>query len=169
MKKKEMIFLTEVVTVLSEKGEKRLNKVNAKTKSDDDEGGMPLEWYLENNLKPPKHLKEQEDEYDSDGYIELKEGEFAYEFVEIIVDLQRIYKVTNVDDFGSILELDNGEAVRIEENVEDVFFIISYAQRGWFEKLKESVFTFFRRIIGKNRVDLQELVVKKENHPENKQ
>jgi len=161
MSKKEFVYLTEVVTVLSEKGEKRLNSVNNKGQAKD-ENGYTAEWFRDMGIRPPKHLEEQENIDDSnDEYIELKEGEFTYQFVEIIVDLQKIYKVTNVDDFGSIIELDNGEAVRIEETVEDVFFIIAYAQRGWFEKLKDSVSIFFRRIKcklqGKKKVDLDEI------------
>ena len=72
MSKKKLVYFTEVVTVLSEVGEKRL-KDALSNKSDDD-----LDFYDRLGLKPPKDTEESIDE---NGMMTLKEGEYTYDFI----------------------------------------------------------------------------------------
>ncbi len=131
MNKKQIIYLTKINTILSEKGKEKLDKVKNK-KSDPD--SMPYEWYLENGLRPPPGLEPSE-EIDEDGMIELKEGEYTYEFKELVIDIQDFFYAEEASTVGSIVVFHNGEEFHVEEDAMDVYALIYLAQRTWFEKL----------------------------------
>jgi len=140
--KKQFLFLTEVITVLNEKGEKRLNKNSSPKKSS--EPGMSLEWFLENNLKPPKHLEDQESEIDEDGFMTLNDDELEFKFLDLILDSSEFLMATNDEEgFGSTVTLKNLFTIKVEEDIDEVYGQILYNERGWFERLKDNVRSWY--------------------------
>ena len=151
MSKKKLVFLTEVITILSEKGEEKLAKATSK-KPDEDSSGMPYEWYIENNLRPPIGLEPSEDEIDSDGMMILKEGEFTYDFLNRFFDVSDFFTAVEGDEFGTVITFLNGREYLVDEDILEVYERIRYAQRDWFERLKDSVLVFFAKFKNKKQI-----------------
>ena len=134
--KKQIIYVNELYTILSEKGEERLKKATSKSEDvTSEEDGMPYEWYLENNLKPPKGLEPSEDEIDEEGFIHLKEDEFEFNVRDRILDIKDFRSAVEADEFGSIIQMIDGEEYHVEEDVFLIFALIEMAQRTKLERI----------------------------------
>lgn len=144
MSKKKLVFFTEVITILSEAGEKKLERATAKKPSNDD-SGMSLEWYLENNLKLPKDLEAEESEIDEDGMMVLKEGEFTYDFLNRFFDIADFFSAVEGDEFGTIISFKNGSEYLVDEDIIEVYARIHFTQRSWSERVGDSIIEFFSR------------------------
>lgn len=142
---KKYIFVTEVITILSEAGEKKLEKATAKKPNDNSDSGMPLEWYLENNLRPPLDLKSEESEIDDEGFMKLKEGEYTYDFVNRFIDITNFFSAVEGDEFGTVISFTSGEEYLVDEDIIEVYARIHYAQRSWSERVYDSIAEFFSR------------------------
>lgn len=146
MKKVNYVFFTEVITILSEKGEEKLSKVNSNVEAKD-ENGFTLEWYKENNLRPPKDLEnETESLVSEDGFMKLDEGEFTYDFQNRFIDMSDFFTAVEADEFGTIIEFNNGMTYWIEEDLFEVYARIYVSRMNWFERFKESFSHLFGAI-----------------------
>ena len=146
MKRVNYVFFTEVITILSEKGEEKLSKVNSNVETKD-ENGFSLEWYKENNLRPPKDLVEDEGSMvDEDGYMQLEDGEFTYDFQNRFIDMSDFFTAVEADEFGTIIEFNNGMTYWAEEDLFEIYARIYVSRMNWFERFKESVSHLFGAI-----------------------
>jgi|SRR5690349_7304712 len=145
---KNCIFFTEVITILSEKGEEKLAKATSKKSGNDEHD---LDWYDRMGIKPPKEL-EEDYEIDENGMLTLGEGEFTYDFSTTFLDMTDFFRAVEADEFGAIIEFNDGKTYWVEEDVFEVYARIYYAQRSWFEILKDSVLEFFERFKNKKQI-----------------
>lgn len=146
MKKVNYVFFTEVITILSEKGEEKLSKVNSNVEAKD-ENGFTLEWYKENNLRPPKDLEnETELLVSEDGFMKLDEGEFTYDFQNRFIDMSDFFTAVEADEFGTIIEFNNGMTYWAEEDLFEIYARIYVSRMNWFERFKESFSHLFGAI-----------------------
>lgn len=146
---KNYIFFTEVITILNEAGEK---KVKEATSSEEltDENGFTLEWYEENNLRPPSELlNSKKSEIDEDGFMELSSDEFTYDFQNRFIDITDFLTAVEADEFGTLIQFNSGREYWVEEDLFEVYARIYLSKMNWFERFKESVFNFFREIKNK--------------------
>lgn len=154
MKKVEYIFFTEVVTILSEKGEEKVKKATSNSEFTD-ENGLPLAWYKENNLRPPKDLVENEPVVSEDGFMKLEEGEFTYDFQNRFLDMKGFQSAVEAEEFGTLLQFEDGREYFVEEDIFEVYGRIKVTQMTSFEVFKESVLYFFGEI--KNKLNRNKL------------
>ena len=142
MKKVNYVFFTEVITILSEKGEEKMKKATTKNP----EAEHDLDFYDRLGLRPPKDLVEDENSMvDEDGYMQLEEGEFTYDFKNRFLDMSDFSTAVEADEFGTIIEFNNGMTYWIEEDLFEVYARIYVSRMNWFERFKESVSNLFRR------------------------
>lgn len=146
---KKYIFITEIITILSEKGEEKLSKANSNIEIKDD-NGFSLEWYTENNLRPPKDLLEnQNSEISEDGYMKLNEDEFTYDFKNRFIDITNFTTAVEADEFGTILEFSDGRDYWIEEDIFEIYDRIHVSQMNRFEKISKFIYQFLGEILRK--------------------
>lgn len=142
---KKCIFITEVITILNEAGEKKLKEATSAEELTD-ENGFTLEWYEENNLRPPSDLlKSKKSEIDSEGFMHLSPDELTYDFQNRFIDITDLLTVVEADEFGTIIQFNNGLEYWAEEDIFEIYARIYVTQMSWFERVKESVSNFFTR------------------------
>ena len=148
MKKVNYIFFSEVITILSEKGEEKVKQATSNVESED-ENGLTLDWYKENNLRPPKDLVQNESVVSKDGFMKLEEGEYTYDFKNRFIDITDLVSAVEGNEFGTILEFKDGTDYFVEEDIFEVYARIKVSQMNNFEIFKESVIYFFGEIKNK--------------------
>ena len=116
------LYLTAVVTVPSEEGQKRIDEEEK-------------EFYKAN----PKS------EITKDGEMFLQNHELEYEFLDYLVPLKNIIDVTDTQEIGSIIILKNGMSVHVEETVEHINFMIYMLTMSWWDRLKFRFSNFFAK------------------------
>lgn len=138
----KLLYLNSVITVPSEKGEKRIaqaKKGGVKT----DENGKNADWYEDMGLKIPEHLL-QNDDVDQDGMIFLKDDEFEFDFVDCIVRLDDFSTCIDNQEIGSIIYLKDGSDIWVEETCEEIFYYITLITRSKLQIFKDNVSHFWR-------------------------
>lgn len=138
---KKCIFITEVVTILNEAGEEKLKKATSKEDNEYD-----LDFYDRLGIKPPDNLKDTRPEIDENGFMELAPHELTYDFQNRFIDITDLLTVVEADEFGTVLEFNNGLSYWAEEDLFEIYARIYVTQMSWFERVKESVSTFFGEI-----------------------
>lgn len=127
--KKRLVFFTEIVTVLSEAGEKRLKEAIDNIPNSEND----LDFYDRLGLKPPKDLNTSD--ISEDGLMSLKEGEYDYEFVTLLLDISNFSSASESSEIGTIIQLNDDKKYLVEEDIYEVYDMIKYAQMNWFEKI----------------------------------
>jgi hypothetical protein len=145
MKKVNYVFFTEVITILSEKGEEKVKK--ATSKSSDSE--YDLDFYDKLGMKPPKELLNEENLISEDGFMKLEEGEFTYDFQNRFLDMTDFSTAVEAEEFGTLIQFKDGREYFVEEDIFEVYGRIKVAQMTPFEVFKESVIYFFGEIKNK--------------------
>ena len=154
------LYLTAVVTVPSEEGQKRIDEALEKQNLSmiqevfKDEHGRTREFYEDISAKLPNGFVEAEKEFyknsssseiNENGFIELAHEELEYEFLDYLVPLKNIIDVTDTQEIGSIIILKNGMSVHVEETVEHINFMIYMLNMSWWDRLKFRFSNFFTR------------------------
>ena len=157
------LYLTAVVTVPSEEGQKRIDEALEKQNFSmiqevfKDEHGHTREFYEDISAKLPNGFVEAEKEFysknpsseiDENGFMNLAPEELEYEFLDYLVPLKNIIDVTDTQEIGSIIILKNGMSVHVEETVEHINFMIYMLTMSWWDRLK---FRFSNFFAGKNK------------------
>jgi hypothetical protein len=145
MKKVNYIFFTQVVTILSEKGEERVKQVTTKNP----ELEHDLDFYDRLGIRPPKDLVQNDSVVSEDGFMKLEEGEYTYDFKNRFIDITDLVSAVEGDEFGTVLEFKDGTDYFVEEDLFEVYARIKVAQMSKFEVFKESVIYFFGEIKNK--------------------
>ena len=156
------LYLTAVVTVPSEEGQKRIDEALEKQNLSmiqevfKDEHGHTREFYEDISAKLPNGFVEAEKEFyskspsseiDDDGNMYLNPEELEYEFLDYLVPLKNIIDVTDTQEIGSIIILKNGMSVHVEETVEHINFMIYMLTMSWWDKFKIRFSNLFARKI----------------------
>lgn len=139
---KKCIFITEVITILNEAGEKKLKEATSEAVLKD-ENGYTAEWFEDMGLPVPDNLKDTRPEIDENGFMELAPDELTYDFQNRFIDITDLLTVVEADEFGTVLEFKNGLSYWAEEDLFEIYARIYVTQMSWFERIKESVSTFF--------------------------
>ena len=154
------LYLTAVVTVPSEEGQKRIDEALEKQNFSmiqevfKDEHGHTREFYEDISAKLPNGFVEAEKEFyknsssseiNENGFIELAHEELEYEFLDYLVPLKNIIDVTDTQEIGSIIILKNGMSVHVEETVEHINFMIYMLTMSWWDRLKFRFSNFFAK------------------------
>ena len=160
------LYLTAVITVPSEEGQKRIDEVLEKQNFSMiqdvygcEQGKSREDWQDILGGKVPKGFDEAEKEFyskspnseiDEDGNMFLKPEELEYEFLDYLVPLKNIIDVTDTQEIGSIIILKNGMSVHVEETVEHINFMIYMLTMSWWDRLKFRFSNFFAKKINNN-------------------
>ena len=118
----KLLFLNRVITVPNEAGQKRIELAL--------ENDEPRLNYDALGIMPPKDLDISED-----GYLDLVEGEFDYEYKDCVVRLSDFSHCLDNEVFGATLYLKGGEELWIEETSEQIFGYITVLTNPWFKNL----------------------------------
>ena len=145
MKKVKYIFFTEVVKILSEKGEEKVKKATTKNPNLEHD----LDFYDRLGMRPPKDLIENEPVVSEYGFMKLEEGEYTYDFKNRFIDVTDLVSASEGDEFGTVLEFKDGTDYFVEEDIFEVYARIKVAQMNKFEIFKESIIYFFGEIKNK--------------------
>ena len=153
------LYLTAVVTVPSEEGQKRIDEALEKETLGvqnifRDDYGRSRGDYEEMNMRIPSYFDEEEAEFyknspkseiSEDGFMQLDPEELEYEFLDYLVPLKNIIDVTDTQEIGSIIILKNGMSVHVEETVEHINFMIYMLTMSWWDRLKFRFSNFFAK------------------------
>lgn len=156
------LYLTAVVTVPSEEGQKRIDEAlekqnlpSSQSVFRDEKGRSRADWEtILGDEKVPDWFAQEEDEFyktnpnseiDDDGNMYLKPEELEYEFLDYLVPLKNIIDVTDTQEIGSIIILKNGMSVHVEETVEHINFMIYMLTMSWWDRLKFRFSNFFAK------------------------
>jgi hypothetical protein len=159
--KRKRLFLTGVGDIIIEmnKNSDGVPKCNS---------GHTREFYENLGLsedKIPQEIKDKEKEGEN---IKIKTEEV---FSDIIIYEDDIKLIVEEDDGYTTIFLKGGMLVTVVESAFDIDNYIEMLTMGWFETewmlLKEKFRRIKNRIMGKKEVDLQEIMSRPENNPNN--
>ena len=183
------LYLTAVITVPSEEGQKRIDEALEKqnlsmiqeTVYRDENGKSREDWEDILSGKVPNGFAEAEKEFYSanqsseiseDGYMALTPEEIDYAFLDFVLPLREFVSVTDTLEFGSLVKEQDGTITHVQETAEEINYYIEYLNRSKWQVFKDNINSLFRRIKyklkGIKKVDLEELLSKPENQPEYK-
>ena len=157
------LYLTAVVTVPSEEGQKRIDEALEKRNLGiqnifkDEKGRSRADWetILGDDKVPDWFEQEEKEFYKNNPSSEINENdemflenhELEYEFLDYLVPLKNIIDVTDTQEIGSIIILKNGMSVHVEETVEHINFMIYMLTMSWWYRLKFRFSNFFAKKI----------------------
>ncbi len=155
------LYLTAVVTVPSEEGQKRIDEALEKRNLGiqnifkDEKGRSRADWetILGDDKVPDWFEQEEKEFYKNNPSSEINENdemflenhELEYEFLDYLVPLKNIIDVTDTQEIGSVIILKNGMSVHVEETVEHINFMIYMLTMSWWDKLKFRFSNFFAK------------------------
>ena len=155
------LYLTTVVTVPSEEGQKRIDEALEKRNLGiqnifkDEKGRSRADWetILGDDKVPDWFEQEEKEFYKNNPSSEINENdemflenhELEYEFLDYLVPLKNIIDVTDTQEIGSIIILKNGMSVHVEETVEHINFMIYMLTMSWWDRLKFRFSNFFAK------------------------
>ncbi len=156
------LYLTAVVTVPSEEGQKRIDEALEKRNLGiqnifkDEKGRSRADWetILGDDKVPDWFEQEEKEFYKNNPSSEINENdemflenhELEYEFLDYLVPLKNIIDVTDTQEIGSVIILKNGMSVHVEETVEHINFMIYMLTMSWWDRLKFRFSNFFAKI-----------------------
>ena len=155
------LYLTAVITVPSEEGQKRIDEALEKQNFSmiqevfRDEHGHTREFYEDVAGKVPKGFTEAEKEFyneiqvseiDENGFMNLDPDEIDYAFLDFILPLREFVSVTDTLEFGSLIKEQDGTITHVQETAEEINFYIDYLNRSKWQVFKDDFNSFFRRI-----------------------
>ena len=155
------LYLTAVVTVPSEEGQKRIDEALEKRNLGiqnifkDEKGRSRADWetILGDDKVPDWFEQEEKEFYKNNPSSEINENdemflenhELEYEFLDYLVPLKNIIDVTDTQEIGSVIILKNGMSVHVEETVEHINFMIYMLTMSWWDRLKFRFSNFFAK------------------------
>ena len=156
------LYLTAVVTVPSEEGQKRIDEALEKESAGiqnlfkDEKGRTRSDWEtILGDEKVPDWFAEEEAEFykssskseiSEDGFMHLDPDEIDYAFLDFILPLREFVSVTDTLEFGSLVKEQDGTITHVQETAEEINFYIDYLNRSKWQALKDTFNSFFRRI-----------------------
>jgi len=143
--KRIRLSLTGIAEVVTEAAEKKLEKEDSYQVPTCD-NGLTEEQYQDLGIPLPDSLvqKLKKLEYG----VELEDEDFEQVTSDIVVYEDQIKVMVTDDEFTTIF-LQDGLTITVLETSEEIDFYLDFLTRTWFEKLRDSVSLFFRRIKNK--------------------
>ncbi len=147
MKKRIRLSLTGVGEVLTEAAEKKLEKGDSyQTPTCDN--GKTASWYEDMAIPLPDSLLEKLKQQDEG--VELEDEDFEVVTSEVVVYEDQIKLILSDSDFTTIF-LHGGITITVLETPDEIDSYLSFLERGWFERVKDEVYFFFRRKFKNNK------------------
>ena len=154
------LYLTAVITVPSEEGQKRIDEALEKESSGiqkvfRDDYGRSRGDYEEMNMRIPSYFDEEEAEFyknspkseiSEDGYMTLPPEELDYAFLDFVLPMREFVSATDTLEFGSLVKEQDGTTTHVQETAEEINFYIDYLNRSKWQVFKDDFNSFFRRI-----------------------
>lgn len=134
----KLLYLTKVGMRPNEVGREKIEQALEKERSGGKTDGMPLSFYIENNLRPPDDV-EDDSEIDSDGNINLTNEEMEEFYTEAILNLEDFSMVVDEEDEGSTVYTKSGTFINVAQDSDDVYDQIEYLNRNFAEKIRDYI------------------------------
>ena len=116
---KNLILLTEIITVLTDEAQKKLEEAIT-NRIADDEGGLDAEAYDRLGIKPPKDSPSNE--------LTFNDSEVESDYLDLLVDVNDISYVSQHEIEGSEVHLKNGDILRVNESIREIYHQV-YSKR----------------------------------------
>lgn len=154
------LYLTAVVTVPSEEGQKRIDEALEKQNFSmiqevfKDEHGHTREFYEDISAKLPNGFVEAEKEFyknsssseiSENGEIFLENHELEYDFVDYLLPLKNFFDMRDAPEIGSYIKTIDGEIVHVEQTVEEINLYLTMLELSWWNKFKIRFSNLFAR------------------------
>lgn len=155
------LYLTAVVTVPSEEGQKRIDEALEKRNLGiqnifkDEKGRSRADWEtILGDDKVPDWFEQEEKEFyknnpsseiNENDEIFLENHELEYDFTDYLVLSKHIVDFTDAPEIGSYLELTSGKVVHVEQTVEEINLYLTMLELSWWDKFKIRFSNLFAR------------------------
>lgn len=139
----KLIYLTALVTAPNEAGEEKIERTRQLEKEVDRVD------YHSMGIRPPKG----EVDVDEYGNVLLDEEDFEEIGVPVTIPLKNISSYVATLEGGTLVYTTNGIAYNVEEEVWMIDSYIDMVTMNWFEKLKLSFLSFWRKIMNKKQTN----------------
>lgn len=164
--KRIRLSLTGIGEVLTESAEKKLEQGETfKTPTCDN--GQTADWYEDMAIPIPPELEKRLKEQNNG--VELEDEDFEQVTSDIVVYEDQIKLLVTDDEFTTIF-LHDGLTITVLETSEEIDYYIDYMERSQFEKIRDYILSFYRRIKwklkGQKKVNLNEILSRPENQPD---
>jgi hypothetical protein len=152
----KQLYLSKVVQIPNEKGEATIERVINRSKGingRDDGYGRDINWYLDNNMKPPSYLfdETEEVEINEDGEILLNEHELDFDFLDYILPLKHYFSAEDSLSFGCIITDTQGEQHHVTQTTEEIYSYLEFINRPWYVVLRDDIKYTWSRIFHKKQ------------------
>lgn len=148
------LYLTAVIAIPSEDGQKRIDEALEKQNSTlieevfRDEHGHTREFYEDVTGKVPKGFSEAEKEFynrievkeiDDEGFISLSVEEIEYVLVDCLIPLSELSDVIDNQDIGSTILKKDGTTIHVKETVKEIDNSIYLISRSKYQIFKDNI------------------------------
>ncbi len=125
------LHLTGITQVPNAKGQSKIDRANGK-KTDNENEGMPKSWYLENNLRPPDGIDDDEIERDDYGAVLLDPEDVEEVGIPISLPLKNYAGAEGCTDGTSIVYTSFGYQFSVFEDVDEIDDYVTYLTSSWY-------------------------------------
>lgn len=141
--KRVRLSLTGIGEVLKESAEKKLEQEEKSYQTPTCSNGKTAEFYDDIGIPLPQDLVDKLKEQNKN--IELEDDDFEMVTSDIVIYESEIKLMVTDDNFTTIF-LKDGLTITVLETSEEIDYYIDFMERTWFDKFKDSISLFFRRI-----------------------
>lgn len=147
----KILYLNSLGSILNESGEQKVEKANAKKPKKDSNGEMPLSFYREHSLRPPKDLEDEDEEFEwnEDGMLILEPEDTTEVNLDVSIPLHLFGGCEDLTNDTTVVYTTYGQDFIVTESSDEITSYVEYLSMSWFDKWKSGVFIFFRRIFKK--------------------
>ncbi len=150
----QLLYLSAVTKIPNEAGVATIEKAVKRNKGingKDEE--LDIEWYRENNLRPPDHLLEDSaPEISKDGKIFLTEDQLDFEFLDFVLPVKHFFHAKDTLDFGCIVRDTLGRKHHVAQMAEEIYDYIYFINRPWHEKITDYLRYKWHTIFHKKKI-----------------
>ena len=130
----KIIYLNAIVQLPTAEAEERIQNATKGNKQVKDGHTPSRQWFLEQNLTPPKDAVDDEIEYDDYGNVLLDESDFEEVPVPVSIPLDNLGSwVANVNG-GSTIYTKSNLSYDVVEEIWEVGTMVEYLSMSWIEK-----------------------------------
>ncbi len=135
----QVLFLSAVTKIPNEAGEATIEKALKRSRGiDGKDEELGIDWYLENNLRPPPHLVDDAaPEINENGTIFLPEDQLDFEFLDFVLPMSSFFSAKDTLDFGCIVRDTLGKKHHVAQMAEEIYDYIYFINRPWHQKIKD--------------------------------
>ena len=137
----QLLYLSAVTKIPNERGEATIERALKRGKGlDGKDEELGIDWYLDNNLRPPSHLTDgAAPEINEEGKIYLPEDQLDFEFLDYILPLKHFLSAKDTLELGCIVKDTLGKKTHVAQMAEEIYDYIYFISRPWYIKLKDDI------------------------------